>query len=43
LEIGLDDSSRIMVKLLEIHEDVQAIRALLEEDDDGEEDDDSGS
>lgn len=41
LEIG--DTSNIMLKLMAIHDDVRAIRALIEEDDDGEEDDDPGS
>jgi hypothetical protein len=40
VEFDLDDSSHIMIKLLEMHEDIRAIRALLEEEaDDGEEDD----
>jgi len=42
VEIGFDDSSLIMRKLFEIHDDVRAIRELLEDEDDGaEEDDDS--
>ena len=45
MEIGLDDASLTMQRLLAIHDDVRAIRALLEDEDDGEEDDtdDSGS
>jgi len=45
VEIGLDDASLTMQRLLAIHDDVRAIRTLLEDEDDGEEDDtdDSGS
>jgi hypothetical protein len=32
-----------MIKLLEMHEDIRAIRALLEEDEDDGEEDDAGS
>jgi hypothetical protein len=44
VELDLDDYSRIMLKLLEIHDDVLAIKDLLEDEDDREpEDDDPGS
>ena len=43
VDIELDDSSRIMLKLLEIHDDVRAIRELLEDEDDGEQEDDDNS
>lgn len=43
VEIELDDSSHIMLKLLEIHDDVRAIRELLEDEDDGEQEDDDDS
>ena len=45
MEIEFDDGSHIMMRLMQMHEDIRAIRALLEEEDDGEEatDDDSGS
>jgi hypothetical protein len=44
VDLDLDDYSRIMLKLLEIHDDVLAIKHLLEDEDDGEpEDEDPGS